>query len=274
MNILRLIFVLIFALVGGATKNTLKADSQKPAASEESEAPLIGVFYDLKQTQEHKPITTDATQWLHILDEFLSKGWDETVLNHYYRSSKTLKTTQVYIPFTGSSMAPKNFGLEKEVTPDFWLVHFKGQVSPPEDGTYRFVAGGDDAIAVAVNGKTVLALPLRDPTSSTLPLTKWKTSEPGGPQVGSNWNYYCANGDWADMKKDEPIDLDIIYGDGPDGVYSAFVMVQKKGQSYQMDKENHPVLPIFQVAPYDTPAAPANLVPLTAKNFPSWKCYQ
>jgi hypothetical protein len=257
-----------------AEQNLLGDASPPPDSSEVSEAPMIGVFYDLKQTEEHQAITTDTTKWLHIIDEFLSKGWDETVLNHFYHSSKPLKTTQVFIPFTPSSQAPENFGLKKEVTPDFWLAYFKAQVSPPESGTYRFVAAGDDVIAIAVNGKTVLAAPLRDPLSTQLPLTKWRTSEPGGPQVGTNWSYYCCNGDWIEMKKDEPIDLDIIYGDGPDGVYSAYILVQEKGRTYQLDKEHHPILPIFQVAPYATPDPPASPAPLFTKGYPTWKCYQ
>jgi hypothetical protein len=37
-----------------------------------------------------------------------------------------------------AGVAPKAFGVEKTVEPNHWLIHYKGRVSPPENGRYRF----------------------------------------------------------------------------------------------------------------------------------------
>jgi hypothetical protein len=49
------------------------------------------------------------------------------------------------------------------VQPSNWIIHYKGQVSPPSAGTYRFWGTADDLIAVAVNGKTELVYYLTVP---------------------------------------------------------------------------------------------------------------
>src|ERR1700677_1400660 len=66
--------------------------------STQSEAALMGVLYDLKQTQTHQPTNVDPERYSAVIDEFLSHGWDENILNRYYRFSKPLYTTQIFIP--------------------------------------------------------------------------------------------------------------------------------------------------------------------------------
>jgi hypothetical protein len=249
------------------------ADQPSPPYSSASETPMIGIFYDLKQTPTHKPTGLDPSSFFKIVDEFLSKKWDESVLNRFYRVSKPLYATQIFIPSTNSDSAPAVFGIESSgVKPDLWLVHYKAQISPPEDGTYRFVGCGDDFLAVAVNGKTVLAVPLGDPNDIRLPLTKWKTSEAGGMAASGAT---LINGDWLTLKKDAVIDFDVIFGDNPGFIYDAYLMIEKKGAPYKRDAANHPILPIFQLAPYATPVPPARtLAPLFATGYPTWKSYQ
>jgi hypothetical protein len=252
----------------------LLADEAHPfGQSEASESALIGVLYDLKQTPDHKPTGMNFGNYFKVADEFLSKNWDESVLNRYYRLSSPIFTTQIYIPSMGAGLGPKAFGAQDKIQPSLWIIHYKGQVSPPEDGTYRFVGSGDDIMAVAINGKTVMAAPLHDPTESLLPLTKWKTPEPGGMN-GAGYGDLI-NGDWIDMKKDDVLDLDVIIGECPGGLFSAFLMIEKQGGNYQRDKDHHAILPIFQVAAYDTKPInnPVN-APEFAKGFPVWKCYQ
>jgi hypothetical protein len=202
------------------------------------------------------------------LDEFLFKNWDETILNHYFRVSRPLYTTQIFIPSANSDEAPRIFGLVGIVRPDLWLVHFKAQVCPPAVGTYRFVGTGDDVLAVAVNGKTVLW------TSSGPPGAKfhWTSSEADGPKAGS---FPMVHGDWMTFKADDVIDLDVIFGDDPGFTFDAFLMIEQKGATYARDSTGHPILPIFQVAPYNTPASnDPNVQPPFATGFPIWKSVQ
>ena len=64
--------------------------------------------------------------------------------------------TEILMPTMNADLGPYVFGAEKIVEPRMWMVHYKGQVAPPTDGTYRFLGDADDFTAVAVNGVTVL----------------------------------------------------------------------------------------------------------------------
>ena len=249
----------------------LTADTDTFGQKTQSEAALMGILYDLKQTQDRTPTNVDAGTYWKVLDDFFSKGWDETILNKYYRVSRPLYTTQIFIPQISANEAPKAFGAEATVKPSRWVIHYKGQVSPPEDGTYRFVGSSDDFIAVAVNGKTELIAPLRELSPGhSFPLTNWKSSDGFGLQAADG---SFVNGDWVTMKAGEPIDLDVIIGERPGGVFNAFLMIEKQGASYEM-KNGHPILPIFQVAPFDTPSGDPKLQPEFLKDSPPWKSYQ
>ena len=256
-------------LVLGGLAMAQGAENDTFGKTTSSEAALIGVLYDLKQTQDKKPTSVDAASYCTVVDEFLSKNWDESVLNRYYRVANPLYTTQIFIPHIAANAAPKAFGAEKTVKPSLWIIHYKGQVSPPSPGSYRFWGCADDMLAVAVNGKTVLVGNRHD---LRLPNVKWKASEPDGAQAA---NDNLRPGDWMDLKADEVIDLDAIIGERPGGYFNAFLLIEKKGEIYEKDQKGYPIFPIFQVAAFDTPAL-NNLAaePSFSKGFPPWKSYQ
>ena len=225
----------------------------------------MGIFYDLKQTQDHRPTGIDPDGYSAILDEFMSRGWDESVLNRYYRISKPLYTTQVFIPNMNADNGPKAFGAEKTVQPSRWVIHYKGQVAAPEPGTYRFWGIADDIIAVAVNGKTVLVGNRRD---LQLPRLNWQATERDGAHAGDG---KLRPGDWMTIHDGDILDLDILIGERPGGIFNAFLMVEKQGGIYDTDRRGNLILPIFQIAPYDTPKTrDADF----ASGFPTWKSFQ
>ena len=245
-------------------------DSSAFGKSNQSEAALIGVLYDTKQFPDHKPTNVGVGDgYTNIMAEFINKGWDEGVLNRYYRVTRPLFTTQIFIPNMNADNAPKAFGAEKMVQPAGWYIHYKGQVSPPESGDYRFWGCADDVMAVAVNGKTVL---VGNRFDSPMPTVTWKPSDPPGAQAADD---NLIPGDWITLKDTDIIDLDVIIGERPGGLFNAFLMVEKRGATYTTDKSGHNIFPIFQVAPYDTPAHhDVNWEPDFAIGFPTWKSYQ
>jgi hypothetical protein len=253
----------------------------------QSEAALMGVLYDFKQTTDGKgtPVTkdsfsgiddddkqgTDMTQATYsgIIQEFLIKNWDERVLNRFYRVTRPLFTTQIFIPRMSASSAPRAFGAEKLMEPSLWLIHYKAQVSAPSAGSWRFVGSADDMLAVAVNQKTVLVANRYD---IVLPKVTWKSTEPNGRQAANN---PLRIGDWISLEAGQIIDLDVIIGERPGGSFNAFLFIEKKGGNYEHDAEGHKILPIFQVAPFDTPTISEPYQgPQFAKGHPPWKSYQ
>jgi hypothetical protein len=263
-SVLKLFLLAIFA---STITCVADADSSVFGQSTQSEAALMGILYDLKQTQDHKPTDVDPETYSAVVDEYLSQGWDESVLNRYYRVSKPLYTTQIFIPNMNANLAPKAFGAEKMVKPSRWIIHYKGQISAPETGTYRFWGIADDVMAAAVNGKTVLVGNRRD-TRLPKTLATWHPSERDGAYLGDG---NLRAGDWMTLKAGEIFDLDVIIGERPGGLFNAFLMVEKQGASYEPDRGGHPIFPILQIAPYDTPKAPDAEF---ATGFPTWKSYQ
>lgn len=136
--------------------------------------------------------------------------------------------------------APAAFGLAGIVKPSKWFVIYKAQVSPPEDGTYRFVGVADDVLAVAVNGQTVLASNF----GSTPNRSHWK--EPFPAENIKVWAGNLKRGNWFEAKKGEPIDLDILIGEIPGNLFGAWLLIEKKGASYPRNG-NQSLLPPFQV---------------------------
>ena len=256
------------ALLVGLINCQAEPDSSASGPSTGSEAALMGIFYDLKQTQDHKPTNVDPETYNTVVDEFLSKGWDESVLNRYYRVSKPLYTTQFYVPTLNADKAPEAFAVkDPSVKGTRWVAHYKGQISPPEPGTYRFWGIADDVIAVAVDGKTVLVGNRHD-TLLPKTLANWQPSGKDGSFAGDG---YLRPGDWMTLKPGEIIDIDIVVGDRPGGVFNAFLMVEKQGETYETGAGGHPILPILQIAPHETPKSGEAKF---ATGYPIWKSYQ
>jgi len=248
-----------------------RADEAAPSVfgtAQESRNALIGILYDLKQDQARKPMPMDIPAYGRLIDEFLSKGWDENVLNRYFRVARPLYTTQIFVPLISASSAPAAFGVEKIVRPSFWLIHYKGQVSPPSDGEWRFWGYGEEACSVAVNGRNVL---LSNWKEITCPSVGWKSPDPPGQKVA---NGAIRAGEWISLKKDQVVDLDVLIGERGGGVFCAFLLIEKKGDHYNM-VDGHPILPVFQLAPYDTPQPKSSKYgPVIAPNGPIWRGVQ
>lgn len=206
---------------------------------------LIGIIYDLKQTQKREKSGINPKSYIPLVEKFLDRNWDESILNEYFRAARPLYTTRIFIPMTGAKNAPIAFGVENVMKPASWVVHYKGQVSPPVDGTYRFLCYSDDMMVVAVNGEVVC-----EGSHGAHPYySNWREdAKQRGPKIptpgGGRGLIY---GDWIELKKDEPVDLDILVGERPGGSFNAFLLYQRKGESYEMHN-GVPLYPIFELS--------------------------
>jgi hypothetical protein len=197
---------------------------------------LIGILYDFKQTQKRQPIPMDRHIFEQAVAQFIDNGWDEGMINKYYRVPRALYATELQINTIDADTAPRSFGVEKTVEPQKWMVHYKGQVAAPEDGTYRFIGDSDDFVAVAVNGQTVLV----DSTAGTHLKVKWFPKE--STNLHGKFGGKMTAGDWFDMKAGRPVDLDIVTGESPGGQFRCVLNIEKKGATYEREA------PPFQLA--------------------------
>lgn len=263
-------FRLIYFLMLSVLICPLRAEDEIPSAFGSQTNPggaLIGILYDLKQTQKRQPVDP---HFLQIYHEFIRSGWDENVLSPFFRGTRPVYAAQIFVPNMGAAAAPKAFHIEEIVRPTQWLVIYKGQVSPPEDGVYRFVGVADDIMAVAVDGQTVLVSNFGSGEESP----HWKPPEPKAAVPGGP--YTMQRGDWFNARRDRPIDLDVLVGEYPGNLFGAWLLIEKQGVEYPVINDprygKRAVLPLFQVESRRVDAK-AQPVPFSSDG-PVWNCHQ
>lgn len=101
------------------------------------------IFKDQSSLGKRSDLLTQSVQsHAAVINEFISKDWDESVLKRYYQSKDPMNAYQFFIPAATSADALKAFGVEKEIKPSHFLIHYKGFVRALKDGTYRFRIAG------------------------------------------------------------------------------------------------------------------------------------
>ncbi len=205
---------------------------------------LKGTLYDLKQFADRKPTGivmgggANSGKHMEILGEFL-KAWDEKVLERYYKATNPVTTYQVFIPVMQANKAPEAFGVEKEVQPSHWVIHYKGTVRASKSGTFRFAGYADDAIAVKFNGKNAFC--------QGFPGGIGRLFYEGNPPQKE---YDVPTGPWFSVQAGEKYPIEIMISEVPGGGFSAFLMIEDKNPDRPYPKKagsTSPALPVFAV---------------------------
>ncbi len=214
---------------------------------------LQGDFYDLKQTPDKQPTNLDESAYYALLKKYLAQGWDDSVLNQYYKSKVPLYADSIAISTRPSEEAPKAFNLQNEVQPGLWVVHYHGTVSAPAPGEYRFAGFGDNVLVVRVRGQLVFdggwnplsenndlheALPFAFP--SYVPFANTGIGD-AHLKVGPTFRLAA-----------DPVDMDVLIGDDG-GVCSFFLLIQKMDGNYEKTDDGTLKLPFFQLSSKDAP---------------------
>jgi len=222
---------------------------------------LKGYFYDLKQTP--KGAKTDAAigAELHdgdpefdkgvkahaaILHDFFSHEWDESVLNKYFRADQSIVAPQIMMPIMHSEEAPKAFGVDKQIKGMRWLVHYKGKVTTPRDGSFRFVGWGDDFIAVRFDKKTVFLVAYQrhiGDVARDFPGLKMQDSRADRTMKG----------EWFQTERGKVYDMEVVVSEAFGGRSTYLLMIEEKNPSAPYPKKTQagmtdcPAYPVFQV---------------------------
>ncbi len=240
-----------------------------------SKTALEGYLFDLKVRANGTTIATIAPgdqgkrkEELHKVFTLMdTKNYGATELKRdYARAPTALYATRVFIvndkgqalDATKATEAFADPPIDKGGKPPFkapgWLCYYKGKFSVPEDGEYRFVGMGDDAMIVRVDKKTVLYAFW--PGEGHGPAVKYQQGwEPknfcgqGGtdgtniPQRGQRQSLY--KGSWKTMKKGHNYTIEVAFGEAAGGLGGACLGLQKKGK----DDDNN--FPMFTLEPLD-----------------------
>ncbi|MEI7962405.1 MAG: hypothetical protein WCI42_01080 [Verrucomicrobiota bacterium] len=228
---------------------------------------LVGRLYDLKQTPDHHPTAiTDRPKHNEVMIEFL-KGWDEKVLERYYKATNTVTALQVFIPLMDADKAPAAFGAEKEIAPSHWIIHYKGTVRAPKSGTFRFTGYADDAMAVRFDRKNAFIGGL---------LREDETSFYGGTYPKQTYDRPV--GPWFTVQSGDKYPIEIMISEVPGGKFEAFLQIEEQNPVHPYPKKTYgegsgnPALPVFALMkglplpPYEPPSTTP---PPNAR--PDWK---
>ncbi len=239
---------------------------------------LVGRLYDLKQFRDHKPNPAlvklgPGGLAAKELSEFIKGGWSSSSLAEFFQAPTVLYATQIFVPVMNAGEAPKAYGVEKEVKPMAWIAHYKGKVSPPVTGAYRFVGSGDDHIAVRLNGSLVL-------DGGGRMVSNFKTDRPRSPA----YPYDFAESGWInglrggftvghrmELRAGQFYDIEIAFCEGPGGLFHALLLFEQEGVTYEKDGKGNPILPIFRVADSKTEQSPNKSAPVFMPDGPVWR---
>lgn len=258
---------------------------------------LVGTFYDLKQTRFAQPTGLSVDQIVTILNGFANGGWDESLFDSYFKAPQPLYQSRLYIPAMSASGAPMAFRCADRVQPSRWAIVYRGVVTPPKTGKYRFVGSGDDVLVVRFDGKNVfdhgyysgttqvrinesfptmkgeredsavrkmlsvnypMELPLRTYQYTT---TKDYNNTVGGIGVGPVFE--------AEAGKSYPID--ILLSELPGFLFCACLMIQEVGVKYETTPDGTPILPLFRLDPSLPPPTRRDNAPPYDPAGPVWK---
>ena len=216
------------------------------ASATDGTAQLTGFLYDLKQTTDRMPTHIDDGTFYGTIRKYVTDGWDESLFAPYYRSKLPLHANTLNISAKPSEEGPKAFGLEKEVQPAYWIVHYHAKVAPPVAGEYRFAGFGDNVLAVRVNNENVLEAGFPFLTDKSNLHRLFPFAFPTYIGASGFGDPHLRYGKTFRIEPSETADIDIVIGDSG-GICCFFLLIQNMDKTYETSPDGTPVLPIFQV---------------------------
>jgi len=267
-------------------------------AGKGEELGMLGALYDIKQTRQRKDTGIQPGGMPGVIRKFVEGNWRDSELHEYFQATTKLYQTKVYIPRMPADNAPAAFNCAAEVKPSRWIIVYRGRVSPPRSGKFRFVGAADDVLVVRFNHKNVLDHGF---TSGTTGLSMMNahtrevmTGKANDPGVAKNFDkvyptklpmtfYTYSNtsglnkaiggfavGSQFDVRAGNQYDMEILISEIPGGSFGACLLIEEEGVEYQHDPTTHsPILPIFRLD--DKLPAPGGEAPPFAPDSPVWK---
>lgn len=233
-------------------KGTGKGGGGGFGSTERSSGGLEGTLYDFKQNPDGGEIrynTADPAEFVDRALRLQRSRFSESALRRHFRAPNSLFLTHLAIPNSNASEGPSFFGAKDSIKPSGWLAHYRGKVTVPRTGSYRFSGLGDDYLVVLVNGRMRLAACWSDIHPAIA--GRWDATEPTGrfPSF-MDGGMRLVYGDWIPLKTGEVIDLDIAIGERPGGKVGFILHIEEKGVPYRTDSNGRPILPLFATTPF------------------------
>lgn len=227
---------------------------------------LTGTLY-LMPSEQYKTNQEEVDGFKKWLKSVAASGWSDSSFHDLPKSPKQLFSTQILIPRIVALEAPKAFGVNKQKSLVRFFIRYRGKVSPPRTGRWRFVGYGDDILVVRLGGKVVLESSAPWGKRGQPGLTGWTPTK--FYNYGPKLNY--AVGEWIQLNSSGSYDLEISMSEEPrEGHTSAILLVEEEGATYEKTSSDQPILPPWTLAPEPAVAAGTLTVPILSKAAPVW----
>lgn len=194
------------------------------------EGTLKGSLFDTKVDPRGKALVDSGTNLMTrmqgISKEFTSGNWSARALERdYFKAETELYASYWLIQKGPADKAPRDFGVEDQVEPKSIMALYEGTFTPQESGEFRFYAKADDIIIVRIGSEIVV-----DGSYYFNRFSNWKVEEKGDANVMGIGGMPAAYGNWMRWEKGKPLDIKILIGEAPGGVFGCFLLYQKKGE--------------------------------------------
>ncbi len=222
---------------------------------------LEGTLYHLKWSRSgEKNYEMESAEhqinaaFVDEVNKFLANDWDTAVFDEYDRSPHKIYASYFMLPMFASSKALKIYGMPEDREAGRYVIYYKGNISHPKGGKFRFWATGDDFLFIRINGK--LMVDARHSTGGSVaghnatmgPPEKWEsTSEEHMKHLLGMSSAKVS--DWFVIKPGESVEMEVFTGEDMGGRTSCLVNIQEFGVEYPENKYGSPILPAFKTAP-------------------------
>lgn len=144
------------------------------------------------------------------------------------------------------STFPERVGLTSALPEYGWMVWYHGRAIPPAAGKYRFWGYADNHLLVAINGEAIFEGSRFDSPFKQLGIPR--TDNPSLPCLNAMAGFAC--GPWFEVG-DEPVQLDILFGERSKNLTSGLLLVERQEESYEDTYWGQPKWPLFLTEPPD-----------------------
>lgn len=223
---------------------------------------LEGSFYDLKQTAAGAPTGMNPGNCKKILQEFVTTGWNKSMLSKYFMAPTKLYTSCFYMPVSKAAEAPYAYKVEDKVQPSMWAAVYRGRVVAPKTGKFRFVGYGDDALVVRFNGKNVFDYGWEHITSGRMmggqPGNRAELKDDKGEprkfykytKAGHDWNEGAGgmcSGDVFSVEAGKSYPIEVMISEIPGGKFGFVLLIEDvDSPPAQKDGTGSPIFQLFR----------------------------
>jgi hypothetical protein len=186
------------------------------------------------------PISGDGgSEYEVVITDFISRGFDKSVLRKYYRSPRALYATTVMIPTAVSTIGPNAFGEDMNYG-FYWCALFEGKLVHKDGITFRFWGSSDDVLNVQLDGELVLAANFNADKPYA---NRWQSPAPYSRQLLGNT--LRVGSDWITLEPGVARDIKVIVGENAGGEFGAQLLVEVEGKEYELNDQGSPIYEVF-----------------------------